>query len=60
MLVDMLNTEAMTSAWVSYSNVADDIMELSDAYKEARTALEVGKIFYAETFSVTTVWASDV
>ena len=61
MLVDMLNTEAMTSAWVSYSNVADDIMELSDAYKEARTALEVGKIFYADkTFSVTTVWASDV
>ena len=48
MLVDMLNTEAMTSAWVSYSNVADDIMQLSDAYKEARTALEVGKIFYAE------------
>ena len=48
MLVDMLNTEAMTSAWVSYSNVADDIMELSDAYKEARTALEVGKICYAE------------
>ena len=48
MLVDMLNTEAMTSAWVSYSNVADDIMELSDAYKEARTALEVGKIFYAD------------
>ena len=58
MLVDMLNTEAMTSAWVSYSNVADDIMELSDAYKEARTALEVGKIFYAtKTFSVTTGWA---
>lgn len=48
MLVDMLNTEAMTSAWVSYSNVADDIMELSDAYKEARTALEIGKIFYAD------------
>ena len=48
MLVDMLNTEAMTSAWVSYSNVADDIMELSDAYKEARTAPEIGKIFYAD------------
>ena len=48
MLVDMLNTEAMTSAWVSYSNAADDIMQLSDAYKEARTALEVGKIFYAD------------
>ncbi|MDO4274240.1 MAG: helix-turn-helix domain-containing protein [Eubacteriales bacterium] len=48
MLVDMLNTEAMTSAWVSYSNIADDIKHLSNAYKEARTALEVGKIFYAE------------
>ncbi len=48
MLVDMLNTEAMTSAWVSYSNIADDLKDLSNAYKEARTALEVGKIFYAE------------
>ncbi|MCI5530206.1 MAG: helix-turn-helix domain-containing protein [Blautia sp.] len=48
MLVDMLNTEAMTSAWVSYSNIADDIKQLANAYKEARTALEVGKIFYAE------------
>ena len=46
MLVDMLNTEAMTSAWVSYSNIADDLKQLPDAYKEARTALEVGKIFY--------------
>ncbi len=55
MLVDMLNTEAMTSAWVSYSNVADDIMQLSDAYKEARTALEVGKSFTrTKMFSVTT------
>ena len=48
MLVDMLNTEAMTPAWVSYSNVAEDISQLPDIYKEARTAIEVGKIFYAE------------
>lgn len=48
MLVDMLNTEAMTYAWVSYSSIADDIKELSNAYKEARMALEIGKIFYAE------------
>lgn len=47
MLVDMLNTEAMTSAWVSYSNIAADISQLANAYKEARTALEVGKIFYS-------------
>ena len=41
-------TEAMTSAWVAYSNLAEDISRLPDAYKEAHTALEVGKIFYAD------------
>ena len=48
MLVDMLGAEAMTQAWVAYSNTADDLRELSSAYKEAHTALEIGKIFYAE------------
>ena len=48
MLVDMLGTEAMTQAWVAYSNTAEDLKDLSNAYKEARTALEIGKIFYAE------------
>ena len=46
MLVDMLGAEAMTQAWVSYSNTADDLLQLSNAYKEARTAME--KIFYSE------------
>ena len=48
MLVDMLGAEAMTQAWVSYSNVAEDLKQLANAYKEARTALEIGKTFYAE------------
>ena len=48
LLMDMLNTEAMTSAWISYSKIAENIGQLSNAYKEARTALEVGKIFYAD------------
>lgn len=48
MLVDMLNTEVMTYAWVSYSTIAEDIKDLCNAYKEARTALEIGKIFYAQ------------
>lgn len=48
LLVDMLGTEAMTQAWVSYSNTADDLMSLSNAYKEAKTAMEIGKIFYSE------------
>ena len=48
MLVDMLGAEAMTQAWVAYSNVANGIRDLANAYKEARMALEVGKIFYSE------------
>ena len=48
MLVDMLGAEAMTQAWVSYSNVSDNLKDLANAYKEARTALDIGKIFYSE------------
>lgn len=48
MLVDMLNMEAMTKAWVSYSNPVDELVSLPSAYKEAMTALEVGKIFYSD------------
>lgn len=46
MLVDMLNTEAMTQAWVAYGNLALEMDELPNAFKEAKTALAVGKTFY--------------
>ena len=49
MLVDMLNTEVMTPAWISYGNIASGLEDLANAYKEARTAMEVGKVFYAES-----------
>lgn len=48
MLVDMLNSEAMSQVRVSYGNPVDDIKDVSRSYKEAQMALEVGKIFYAE------------
>lgn len=48
MLVDMLGAEAMTQAWVAYSNTVEDLKDLCNAYKESRTALEIGKIFYSE------------
>ena len=48
MLVDMLGAEAMTQAWVAYNNVANGLRDLANAYKEARMALEIGKIFYSE------------
>lgn len=47
-LVDMLNTEAMVQVRVSYGTVVNEIKEISKSYKEAKMALDVGKIFYAE------------
>lgn len=48
MLVDMLNAEAMSQVRVSYGNPVHEIKSVSRSYKEAKMALEVGKIFYAE------------
>lgn len=48
MLVDMLNAEAMSQVRVSYGNPIDEIKSVSRSYKEAKMALEVGKIFYSE------------
>ena len=48
MLVDMLNAEAMSQVRVSYGNPVNEIKNVSRSYKEAKMALEVGKIFYAE------------
>lgn len=46
MILDMLNTEAMTKAHVAYGTIVGDIREVSRSYKEAKMALDVGKIFY--------------
>ena len=47
-IVDMLNAEAMLSVKVSYGTVVNELKEVSKSYKEAKMALDVGKIFYAE------------
>lgn len=47
-VLDMLNTEAMSSARISYGTIINDIKEVSKSYKEAKMALDVGKIFYSE------------
>ena len=46
-VLDMLNTEAMTKVRVAYGTIINDIKEVSRSYKEAKMALDVGKIFYA-------------
>ncbi len=46
--VDMLNTEAMLKARASYGTIVTDLKNISRSYKEAKMAMDVGKIFYAE------------
>ena len=47
-IVDMLNTEAMARVHVAYGTIVKDIKEVSRSYKEAKMALDVGKIFYSD------------
>ncbi len=48
MIVDTMNTEAMVKVRVSYGSIVREIRQVSQSYKEARMALDVGKIFYEE------------
>ena len=48
MIVDMLGSEAMENAYVAYGTIIDKIKDISKSFKEAKMALDVGKIFYSE------------
>lgn len=47
-IADMISTEVMLNARVAYGTIVPELKEVSKSYKEAKMALEVGKIFYAE------------
>ena len=47
-LVDSLHMEAMTKVRVGYGNVITQVPDIAESYQEAKIALQVGKIFYAE------------
>lgn len=47
-IVDMMSAEAMLNVRVSYGTVVQELRDVSKSYKEAKMALDVGKIFYAE------------
>lgn len=47
-LASTMNSELMVRARVSYGTVESDIRRVSQSYKEAKMALEVGKVFYPE------------
>ena len=46
-IVDMLNTEALSKVHVAYGTIVNEIKDVSRSYKEAKIALDVGKIFYS-------------
>jgi carbohydrate diacid regulator len=47
-VLDMLNTEAMSKVRVSYGTIVNELKDVSRSYKEAKMALDVGRIFYTE------------
>lgn len=47
-IVAMMNTEAMLNVRVAFGTVVQELKDVSKSYKEAKMALDVGKIFYAE------------
>ena len=47
-LVDSIHMEAMVKVRVGYGNVVKEIAEMASSFQEAKMALQVGRIFYAE------------
>ena len=47
-IADMMGTEAMLNVRVAYGTIVSELKDVSKSYKEAKMALDVGKIFYAE------------
>lgn len=47
-IVAMMNAEAMMNVKVAFGTVVNELKDVSKSYKEAKMALDVGKIFYAE------------
>lgn len=47
-IVDMMNTEAMVKVQVAFGTIVGELKDVSKSYKEAKMALDVGKIFYAD------------
>ena len=47
-ILDTLNAEAMSKVHISYGTIVNEIKEVSKSYKEAKMALDIGKIFYSD------------
>ena len=47
-VIDELNSIGILNVTVAYGTIVNEIKEVSKSYKEAKMALDVGKIFYAD------------
>ena len=47
-IVALMNTEAMINVKLAYGTIVSQLKDVSKSYKEAKMALDVGKIFYAQ------------
>ena len=47
-VLDTLNAEAMSKVHIAYGTIVNEIKEVSRSYKEAKMALDIGKIFYSD------------
>ncbi len=47
-IVDMMSMEVLLNVRVAYGTIVNELKEVSKSYKEAKMALDVGKIFYEE------------
>lgn len=47
-IVDTLNTDASANTHVAFGTIVNEIKEVSRSYKEAKMALDVGKIFFSD------------
>lgn len=47
-IVDALNTDGSSNAHVAFGTIVNEIKEVSRSYKEAKMALDVGKIFFSD------------
>ena len=47
-ILDTLNTEAMSRVKVAFGTIISSLKDVSKSYKEAKMALDVGKIFYSD------------
>ena len=51
-LVDSLHMEVMIKVRVGYGNVVEQIQDIAQSFQEAKMALQVGRIFYADKETV--------